>query len=110
MTVETTLSALADETRRGTVEALVAGPLSAGQLAARLAVTPAALTGHLRILRQAGLVSVALDPDDTRIHLYSIEPKPFHELSDWAQGASKFWTDQLGAFARHTERLADGKR
>ena len=110
MTVETTLSALADETRRGTVEALSVGPLSAGQLAARLDVTPAALTGHLRILRKAGLVSVTLDPDDTRIHVYSIEPQPFHELSDWAQRASKFWGDQLGAFARHAERLENGKR
>ncbi|MCA1736888.1 MAG: ArsR family transcriptional regulator [Actinobacteria bacterium] len=110
MTVETTLSALADETRRGTVEALGGGPLSAGQLATQLEVTPAALSGHLRILRGAGLVSVALDPDDTRVHVYSIEPGPFHELSDWAQGASKFWTDQLGAFARQVERRGRGKR
>ncbi|MGI8518985.1 MAG: ArsR/SmtB family transcription factor [Acidimicrobiia bacterium] len=110
MTVETTLSALADDTRRGTVEALGRGPLTAGQLAARLDITPAALTGHLRVLRRAKLVAVALDPEDTRRHVYSIEQAPFDELGEWVRATTDFWTNQLGSFVAHSKGTTGAKR
>ncbi|MGH9892508.1 MAG: ArsR/SmtB family transcription factor, partial [bacterium] len=92
------------------IEALGQGPLSAGELASRLQVTPAALTGHLRVLREAGLVTVSLDQSDTRRHVYSVEPGPFDELSEWARGASEFWSKQLDSFTKHAKRLHDAKR
>ena len=94
-----TLTALADDTRRGTIEALGEGPLSAGELAARLDVTPAALTRHLRVLRQAGLVSVALDDADSRRHVYSVQPAGLLGLNDWARRVTMFWSSQLASFA-----------
>lgn len=99
--VSRTLSALADPTRRTAVEALAEGPLSAGQLATRLEVTPAALTRHLRLLRQAGLVTVSLDEADSRRHLYAILPGPLVELTEWADHVARFWADQLASYARH---------
>ena len=96
-----TLDALADDTRRGTVEALGKGPLSAGELSNRLNVTPAALTRHLRVLRRADLVSVSLDPADSRRHVYSIQPDRLMQLSEWAENVSRFWTTQLSSYANH---------
>jgi DNA-binding transcriptional ArsR family regulator len=104
MSLQSTLIALADDTRRASIDALARGPLSAGELAGRLRVSPAALTGHLRVLRTAGLVSVALDPADSRRHLYSIEPGPLSELSEWAAEATRFWGSQLESFARLSRR------
>jgi DNA-binding transcriptional ArsR family regulator len=99
-----TLSALADDTRRTAVEELARQPLSAGELAGRLDVTPAALTRHLRLLRQAGLVSVALDPADSRRHVYSVETAPLEGLTEWAGQLARFWTSQLTAYATEASR------
>jgi DNA-binding transcriptional ArsR family regulator len=99
-----TLAALADDTRRGAVEALGQGPLSAGELSVRLDVTPAALSRHLRMLRRAGLVSVSLDPVDSRRHVYSVQPDGLVQLSDWAENVSRFWTTQLSSYANHATK------
>ena len=104
-----TLNALADDTRRGTVEALRKGPLSAGELSNRLNVTPAALTRHLRMLRRADLVSVSLDPVDSRRHVYSVQPDRLVQLSEWAENVSRFWTSQLSSFAKHATKASQGK-
>ena len=101
-----TLTALADDTRRGTVEALRKGPLSAGELSNRLNVTPAALTRHLRMLRRADLVSVSLDPADSRRHVYSVQPDRLVQLSEWAENVSRFWTSQLSSFAKHATKTS----
>lgn len=95
------LALLGDPTRRGVVEALAEREVSAGELAERLATSPAALTRHLRLLRDAGVVEAALDPDDHRRHLYRMRPEPFRELRDWADDIAAFWTTQLDAFSTH---------
>ena len=99
-----TLSALADDTRRTVIEQLARQPFSAGELADRLDVTPATLTRHLRVLRQAGLVSVALDPADSRRHVYSVETAPLEGLTDWAGQLVRFWASQVAAYAREARR------
>ena len=62
--IDATLVALADATRREAVEVLAEGPLTPSEIATRVGVSRAALTGHLRSLRLAGLVEVALEADD----------------------------------------------
>src|SRR5688500_6577799 len=106
--VAATLHALGDGTRRGVVEALAAEAVSAGGLAARLAVPPAVLTRHLRVLRDAGIVRASLDPRDQRRHVYELVPGPLRELRDWADTVTSFWTDQLASFADHASRSAEG--
>lgn len=105
-----TLKALADDTRRAVVEALGETPLSAGQLAARIDVTPAALSRHLRVLRQAGLVQLSLDEDDSRRHIYAIESGPLHALSEWVGRVAEFWTSQLTSYGRHVRDSDDAGR
>jgi DNA-binding transcriptional ArsR family regulator len=105
-----TLAALQDDTRRGVVEALSANTMSAGELAAALDVTPALLTRHLRVLRNAGMVRVALDATDQRKHVYELEPAPLQELRDWADDVASFWTNQLEAFTKHAAETARSSR
>lgn len=101
--VATTLSALADDTRRGVVELLARRAMSAGEVAAELAVSPAALSRHLRALRHAGLVAVTLDDGDNRRHVYALRPEPLQRLRDWTEDVTAFWTAQLAAFTDHVD-------
>jgi DNA-binding transcriptional ArsR family regulator len=98
-----TLVALADPTRRGIVEALARGSQSAGELAARLDVTAAVLTRHLRVLREGRLVTVALDPDDNRRHIYELVPDSVLEIRNWADDLAGFWQGQLASFTAHVQ-------
>lgn len=99
-----TLLALGDNKRRGVVEALTERRVSAGELADQLEVTPAVLTRHLRVLRDAGLVRATLDPQDQRRHVYELQPLPLRELRDWAEDVSAFWMEQLASFADYVEK------
>ncbi|HEY6723905.1 MAG TPA: metalloregulator ArsR/SmtB family transcription factor [Polyangiaceae bacterium] len=108
--LDATLSALADPTRRGVVEVLKAGPQRASKLAELLEQTPPAMSRHLRVLRQAGLVYEESPPEDARIRLYRLNRAPFSELSEWVSEVEAFWGDQLDSFKRHVERRARRRR
>lgn len=62
------------------------------------------MSRHLRVLRQAGLVSEQGVPEDARARLYALERERFVELRDWLQEVEAFWVDQLQAFKAHAER------
>lgn len=104
MSVQATLLALGDPVRLGVVTQLRAGPARAGALAQALGVRPNALSPHLRVLREAGLVTEHLDDADRRAHLFTLRPDPFLELADWATEATRLWTDQLAAFSAHFQK------
>jgi DNA-binding transcriptional ArsR family regulator len=101
--IDTALSALADPTRRAVVELLRGGPQRAGELAEALAMTPPALSRHLRVLRRSGLITDDEPDDDARVRLYRLEPAGFAPLRDWLQELEAFWDDQLLAFKAHAE-------
>lgn len=101
-----TLLALGDDKRRGVVEALAERRVSAGELADQMEVTPAVLTRHLRVLRDAGLVRATFDPQDQRRHVYELQPVPLRELRDWVDDVSAFWTKQLASFADYVENAS----
>ncbi len=106
--IDATLVALADATRREAMEVLADGPLTPSEIATRIGVSRAALTGHLRSLRLAGLVDVTLDPADTRRHIYTIRPEPLRRLSEWSEEVTHFWSEQLAGYAKHAAEVADG--
>jgi len=103
--VDAALSALADPTRRAVVELLRAGPHRAGELADALAMTPPALSRHLRVLRRSGLITDDEPDHDARVRLYRLEPTGFAPLRDWLQELEAFWDDQLLAFKAHAEAV-----
>jgi DNA-binding transcriptional ArsR family regulator len=87
------MDALGDPTRRAVFERLRRGPSSVGELAAELPVSRPAVSQHLRVLKEAGLVSER--KNGTR-RIYRIEPVGLAELREYVES---FWDDALAAFA-----------
>jgi len=109
--LDTTLAALADPARRGAVELLAGGPRRAGELAAALALSPPAMSRHLRVLRAGGLVEEERDEGDARARVYRLRRERFDELRSWLSEVEAFWSDQLASFRAHAERVqASGGR
>ena len=102
--LDDTLTALADPIRRRTVELLAERPRRSGELAAELATTPSAMSKHLRVLRQRGLVTETHPDFDARVRIYALRSAPMTELRSWLDTAERAWTQQLTAFAAHLER------
>lgn len=95
------LQALADPTRRRIVELLVDGERSAGELAAHFDVTRPAVSRHLRVLREHGLVRFR---GDAQRRLYSLDPAPLAELDDWLARYRGFWAQRLDALDTQLRR------
>jgi DNA-binding transcriptional ArsR family regulator len=102
--LDLTLAALADPTRRGVIELLRDKPLRASDIADALAMTRPAMSRHLRVLRQAGLVREDGLESDARARVYQLEREPLAQLGSWVEHMESFWTDQLAAFKAHAER------
>jgi len=95
------LQALADPTRRRIVELLADGERSAGALAAEFDTSRPAVSRHLRVLREHGLVRAR--SEGTR-QLYSLDPAPLAELDDWLGRYRSFWTNRLDALDTEIRR------
>ena len=98
MAYRSPMDALGDPTRRAIFERLRAKPLSVGEIAAELPVSRPAVSQHLRVLREAGLVTGRRN--GTR-RLYRLDPDAVGELRDYFDD---FWTDALAAFKAEAER------
>jgi DNA-binding transcriptional ArsR family regulator len=103
-TLDQTLFALADPTRRQVIELLRQEPRRAGELAASFRMAPPAMSRHLRVLRTSGLVEERGLPEDARVRVYRLRADPLQELRTWLDEVAEFWSDQLGAFKAHVER------
>lgn len=97
-------AALADPTRRGVIEALVNSPRTPGELASALAVSPQALSRHLRHLRRVGLVQAANRENDARVLEYRIRPAALRPLRGWLDRVEALWEKQLSSFRDFAER------
>lgn len=98
MTYQDSLSALADPTRRALFEALARSPAAVGALAAGLPVSRPAVSQHLKVLADAGLVSVRTEGAR---RIYAVRPEGLQDLRAWLDG---FWDDVLTGFAAHIEQ------
>lgn len=96
------LDALGDPTRRRVFEGLSKGPRTVGDLAGDLPVSRPAVSQHLKVLKDAGLVRVRAH--GTR-RLYQLDPDGLAAIRTYFD---KFWTESLTAFADAVERK--GKR
>lgn len=96
------LAALADETRLSIIEELSQGERSVGDLVARLEIRQPAVSQHLKVLREAGLVRVR--PDAQR-RLYSVDPSGFRVIELWLERHRRLWARRL----HRLEDLMDGQ-
>ena len=92
------LDALGDPTRRQIFESLRGGPRSVGELAAGVPVSRPAVSQHLRVLKQAGLVR---DSRDGTRRLYRIDGGGLESLRDYFDG---FWGEALDRFAAEARK------
>ena len=92
------LDALGDPTRRAILDALRAAPSSVAELTGRVPVSRPAISQHLKVLGQAGLVDHEVR--GTR-HIYRVDRDGLGVLRNWLD---QFWDDVLGAFAEHIRR------
>ncbi|SRR5579883_323733 len=95
------LAALADPTRRRVFERLHAGEASVGEIARGLPVTRPAVSQHLKVLKDAGLVT---DRAEGTRRVYRIDPHGLAAIRRWLD---QFWDVALEAYAREVERGAD---
>jgi DNA-binding transcriptional ArsR family regulator len=109
--LDRTLAALADPTRRRVVELLRERPRRAGELAAAFDASPPAMSRHLRVLRREGLVEEERVDDDARVRVYRLRREPFDALSVWLRELEAFWSEQLESFGAHVaQRRAEAGR
>jgi DNA-binding transcriptional ArsR family regulator len=92
------LTALADPTRRRVLERLRGGPRPVGEIADDLPVSRPAVSQHLRVLKEAGLVTE--QRDGTR-RVYSVDTASLAELRDYFDS---FWSDALESFKQAVEQ------
>ena len=89
--------ALADDTRRDLFEKIAAQPQTVADLARAVPVSQQAVSQHLKVLKEAGLVA---DRAEGRRRIYAIDPNGLGPLRAWLD---QFWDQQLAAFQRAVE-------
>lgn len=92
------VSALGDPTRRAIFERLAQAPSSVGAVARDLPVSRPAVSQHLKILKQAGLVG---DRHEGNRRIYSLDPRGVDALHAYVE---QFWNQSLAAFEDAAER------
>lgn len=97
----TPFEAIADPNRRRILEELRTGERPAGDLVAATGLSQPGLSKHLKLLREAGLVSVR--PDGQR-RLYRLEAAQLAALDDWLTPFRAFWSQRLDALQKHLEQ------
>ena len=91
---------LADAHRRAALDLLRERPRPVGELVAALGLPQPAVSKHLRVLRDAGLVTVR--PDAQR-RIYAVDPQPLAELHEWLARYRRLWDDRLDALERRLD-------
>jgi DNA-binding transcriptional ArsR family regulator len=100
--MEPVFAAVADPTRRALLERLrSAGPLSISELGEGLPMTRQAVTKHLTILRESGLIRVRRSG---RERLHELDAAPLREVDDWLRPYAEAWDERLAALKRHLEK------
>jgi DNA-binding transcriptional ArsR family regulator len=94
------LTVLAEPTRRRIVDELRIRDSTVGDLVTVLAMSQPAISKHLRVLREAGVVSARVAAQQ---RIYRLEPGPFRELDAWLAPYRRLWTTHLDALERHLD-------
>ncbi|HEX2172030.1 MAG TPA: metalloregulator ArsR/SmtB family transcription factor [Dehalococcoidia bacterium] len=92
--------AIADPTRRSLLDLLGEGERPVKSLAAPFAMSRPAISQHLRILQQAGLVTERRVGRERR---YRLHAGPLREVRDWIQKYDQFWRDRLDALGSYLD-------
>lgn len=103
--LDAVFSALAHPTRRAIIERLSAGDASVGELAKPHRMSLPAISRHLRVLEDAGLLTVT---PEWRVRRCGVDPVPLSAAFGWLTRYRVLWEDRLGRLETHLEKI--GKR
>lgn len=98
---DTVFHAIADPTRRDLLLMLVQGEQTAGDLSRPFRMSQPALSQHLRVLREAGLVA---QRREGRHQVYSLDPLPLREVQDFVRFFERFWDRKLASLGAFLDR------
>jgi DNA-binding transcriptional ArsR family regulator len=99
--MQTTFHALTDATRRSILDRLQNGSASVNELVDRFDMTQPAVSQHLRVLREAGLVRVE---KRGRQRVYSLNAEPLHPAFNWLSQYERFWAEKLVSLGEHLRK------
>jgi DNA-binding transcriptional ArsR family regulator len=97
-------AALADPRRRAVLELLLDRPRSVAELTEHLGLSQPTTSKHLRVLREAGLVTVR---HDRQKRMYAIDPQPMAELHEWLARYRRLWDTSLDALERRLDETKE---
>ena len=100
-TIDSTLSALADPTRRAIVEKLATGEKSVLELAKPFDISLPAVSKHLKVLERAGLISRDIKG---RVHSIKLVAEPMRGAVDWLERYRIFWEHQLDSLSEYLNK------
>ena len=96
----TTFDVLADPTRRRILDLLLDRQRPVGELVKKLKLSQPGVSKHLRVLREAGLVSVR---NEAQRRIYEVRPEPLEEIAEWLEPYRRLWSNRLDALERHLD-------
>jgi len=99
--------AIAEPNRRLLLDALRDEPQTVNMLVEAIGMSQPAVSKHLKVLREAGLVTVR--PDGQR-RWYELTPEPLTELEAWLEPFRRAWSSRLDAFEAHLDETSDANQ
>jgi DNA-binding transcriptional ArsR family regulator len=95
---------LAEPTRRRILDLIGSGERPVGELVDELHLSQPAVSKHLRVLREAGLVEVRID---AQRRLYRVNPGPLRDLDAWLAPYRRMWSERLDDLERHLDDMTE---
>lgn len=99
--LNTTFEIIAEPNRRAILSLLIASQRSVGEIERRLGMSQPAVSKHLRVLRDAGLVESTID---AQRRLYRVNPEPLREVEAWLAPFRQMWSTHVDALERYLDR------
>jgi DNA-binding transcriptional ArsR family regulator len=102
MRVESVFEIIAEPNRRAILNLLLSSRHSVGEIERQLHMPQPAISKHLRVLREAGIVECTVD---AQRRLYRLKPEPLQEVDAWLTPFRRFWSAHIDALERHLDRI-----
>jgi DNA-binding transcriptional ArsR family regulator len=102
--MQSTFEVVAEPTRRRILDLLLESERPVGDLVAALAMSQPAVSRHLRVLRDAGLVAARTD---AQRRLYRLDPAPLAAVDEWLRPYRRMWAANLAGLERHLDEMDD---
>jgi DNA-binding transcriptional ArsR family regulator len=100
--VESVFEVIAEPNRRAILSLLLSSEQSVGDIERQLRMSQPAVSKHLRVLRDAGVVESTVD---AQRRLYRLKPEPLQEIEAWLAPFRRVWSAHVDALERHLDRL-----